>query len=72
MSQLPIFVQFVGVGPHRFEYLRNLDDLGGRLIDNAGFFDSKDARDTKGMLEGLLNEFPTYLKAARASGLVTS
>lgn len=72
MSQLPIFVQFVGVGPHRFEYLHQLDDLDGRLIDNAGFFEAKGASGTQqGMLEGLLNEFPQYLKAARAAGLVT-
>jgi hypothetical protein len=42
MSQLPIYVQFIGVGNHNFEFLRGLDDLDGRLIDNAGFFDSKD------------------------------
>lgn len=72
MSQLPIFVQFVGVGPHRFSYLRQLDDLGGRLIDNAGFFDAKDAGGSQqGMLDGLLNEFPAYLREARAKGLVT-
>lgn len=72
MSQLPIFVQFVGVGPHRFSYLHDLDDLDGRLIDNAGFFEAKGAAGTQdGMLNGLLNEFPDYLKKARAAGLIT-
>jgi hypothetical protein len=42
MSQLPIFVQFIGVGNHDFQFLKTLDTLEGRLIDNAGFFDSKD------------------------------
>ena len=42
MSQLPIFLQFIGVGNHNFQFLKTLDKLGGRLIDNAGFFDSKD------------------------------
>jgi hypothetical protein len=41
MSQLPIFVQFIGVGSHNFQFLRTLDNLTGRLIDNAGFFDAK-------------------------------
>lgn len=72
MSQLPIFVQFLGVGSNRFSYLRKLDELDDRLVDNAGFFDAKDARGSQtAMLEGLLNEFPGYLKDARAKGLIT-
>lgn len=71
-SQLPIFFQFLGVGPYNFSYLRKLDDLGGRLIDNAGFYDTKEARgDQTAMLSGMLNEYPAYLRAARAKGLVT-
>ncbi len=42
MSQLPIFVQFIGVGSHDFKYLKTLDKLDGRLEDNAGFFDAKE------------------------------
>lgn len=72
MSQLPIFIQFVGVGQHSFQYLKQLDDLDGRLIDNAGFFEARGAAGTQeGMLNGLLNEFPEYLKNARKLGLVT-
>jgi hypothetical protein len=70
MSQLPIFIQWVGVGPHNFRYLKKLDDLDGRLIDNAGFVDAKDARNERQMLEGLLNEFPQYLIEARKVGLL--
>jgi hypothetical protein len=71
MSQLPIFVQFVGVGPARFSYLERLDDLGGRLVDNAGFFAARDAGGTtEGMLDGLLNELPAYIPAARQAGLL--
>jgi len=72
MSQLPIFIQFVGVGPHTFRFLRQLDDLKGRMIDNAGFFDAKDAGgDESAMLRGLLNEFPEYIEKARKIGLIT-
>ncbi|HEY8886220.1 MAG TPA: VWA domain-containing protein [Candidatus Microsaccharimonas sp.] len=71
MSQLPIFVQFIGVGPARFPYLEKLDDLKGRFIDNAGFFDAKKAKgDQTAMLQGLLNEFPDYLKKAKSAGLI--
>lgn len=70
MSQLPIFVQFLGVGRHNFSFLRSLDDLDGRLIDNAGFFDAKDASNEQEMLAGLLNEFPSYYQQARTKGLI--
>lgn len=71
MSQLPIFVQFVGVGHHHFQYLKKLDDLGGRLIDNAGFFDAKDVgNDQNRMLEKMLEEFPDYYAKARSQGLL--
>jgi hypothetical protein len=70
MSQLPIFVQFVGVGGASFAFLESLDELEGRFIDNAGFFDSKDASGQQEMLAGLLNEFPEYYQKARAQGLI--
>jgi hypothetical protein len=71
MSQLPIFVQFVGVGEHNFQFLQELDDLDGRLVDNADFFDAKDANhDQAKMLELMLVEFPGYYAAARKAGLI--
>ncbi len=71
MSQLPIFVQFVGVGPAQFSYLEHLNKLGGRLVDNAGFFAARDAGgSTEKMLTGLLNELPAYIPAARQAGLL--
>lgn len=71
MSQLPIFVQFVGVGEATFSFLQRLDDLDGRLIDNADFFDAKDANhDQTRMLELMLNEFPGYYANAKRNGLI--
>jgi hypothetical protein len=70
MSQLPIFVMWIGVGDNNFRYLKNLNELDGRLIDNAGFFDSKDARNDSEMLSGLLNEFPSYVVEAKKIGLI--
>lgn len=37
LSEYNIFVQFVGIGDERFDYLRSLDDLPGRKHDNTGF-----------------------------------
>lgn len=47
MSQLGIFVGFEGVGNHKFVFLKKLNDLKGRFIDNVGFFDWKDTRKIK-------------------------
>lgn len=70
MSQLPIFVQFIGVGDAGFSFLKSLNDLQGRFVDNAGFFDSKFASNEDQMLSGLLNEFPSYYDEARNAGLL--
>lgn len=37
MSRLNTFVQFVGIGYDEFSYLRKLDDLKDRAVDNTGF-----------------------------------
>lgn len=37
LSEYNIFVQFVGIGDERFDYLKSLDDLSGRKHDNTGF-----------------------------------
>ena len=71
MSQLPIFVQFIGVGSNNFKFLESLDDLDGRLIDNANFFDAKSVNnDQNAMLELMLGEFPDYYALARQAGLI--
>jgi hypothetical protein len=73
---LPIFWQFVGFGANDFRFLRKLDELpvpGRRVIDNAGFFAAgktpKSISDSL-LYDQLLNEFPQWLKAARAAGIV--
>ena len=37
-SALPAFWQFIGIGKSSFGVLEKLDNLTGRLVDNAGFF----------------------------------
>lgn len=37
LSNYNIFVQFIGIGNAKFNYLRSLDDMKGRKNDNTGF-----------------------------------
>ncbi|MER5884424.1 VWA domain-containing protein [Streptomyces sp. NPDC001941] len=78
---LPMFWQFVGFGdPHskQFDFLRKLDELPvpqKRPVDNAGFFPAgRDPRRVPDMTlyDRLLGEFPLWLTAARARGIVRS
>lgn len=42
LSNYNIFVQFVGIGSERFNYLQSLDNLSGRKHDNTGFIAVRD------------------------------
>ncbi|MBC7274756.1 MAG: VWA domain-containing protein [Streptomyces sp.] len=78
-ARLPLFWQFVGFGDpgsKQFDYLRRLDELpvpGKRVVDNAGFFhagrDPRKVSDAK-LYDRLVGEFPQWLAAARARGIV--
>ncbi|GAB6992087.1 VWA domain-containing protein [Paenibacillus pini] len=71
-SQLGIFWQFVGVGDEKFKFLKEMDDLDGRFIDNANFFQvtslSKIADEE--LYDRLLNEFPSWIQEAKAKSLI--
>jgi hypothetical protein len=78
-ARLPIFWQFIGFGDpksRQFEYLRKLDELAvpdKRAVDNAGFFhagqDPRKVSDAE-LYDRLVDEFPKWLVAARAAGIV--
>jgi hypothetical protein len=75
-SRLPLFWQFVGFGNDEFRFLRKLDDLPvpeRRVVDNAGFFaagpDPRAVPDAE-LYDRLTGEFPDWLRAARAGGIV--
>ena len=72
LSSQPVFVQFVGIGKEDFPFLRKLDELPGRVIDNAGFMavDDLDAIQDAELYDRLLNEFPQWLVQAWAQGLL--
>lgn len=75
-SRLPLFWQFVGFGDDDFRFLRRLDELpvpARRVVDNAGFIAA--GKDPKAISDGrlydeLTAEFPEWLAAARAQGIV--
>ncbi|MEU6930309.1 VWA domain-containing protein [Streptomyces sp. NPDC046374] len=78
-ARLPIFWQFIGFGDpdsRQFDFLRRLDELAvpaKRPVDNAGFFHAgKDPRRVpdEELYDRLVAEFPTWLAAARAEGIV--
>lgn len=72
LSKKPIFIQFVGIGKEDFPYLKKLDDLDGRAVDNAGFTHINDiATVSDGALYArLLNEFPKWIIDAKAVGIL--
>ncbi|POX50787.1 VWA domain-containing protein [Streptomyces sp. Ru72] len=78
-AKLPVFWQFIGFGDpdgKQFDFLRRLDELavpGKRVVDNAGFFhagtDPRTVPDAE-LYDRLVGEFPQWLAAARARGIV--
>ncbi len=78
-ARLPIFWQFVGFGDpenKQFDFLRKLDELpvpAKRVVDNAGFFPAgtaPEALSDAALYEALTSEFPDWLRAARAAGII--
>ncbi|MFF0184224.1 vWA domain-containing protein [Streptomyces sp. NPDC005244] len=78
-ARLPLFWQFIGFGDpaaKQFDFLRRLDELAvprQRVVDNAGFFpagsDPRKMTDVE-LYDRLVAEFPQWLAAARAQGIV--
>lgn len=71
-SALPAFWQFVGLGKADYGILESLDTMRGRVVDNAGFFSVDDIATISDaeLYRRLLGEFPDWLRAARAAGIV--
>ncbi|MCM3764942.1 VWA domain-containing protein [Neobacillus niacini] len=71
-AKYPIFWQFVGIGNGNFDFLRTLDTMEGRVVDNANFFhiDDIDQISDDKLYDALLTEFPIWLKEAREKGIL--
>ncbi|MFI6572789.1 vWA domain-containing protein [Nocardia fluminea] len=72
-AHLPALWQFIGLGTANFGVLRTLDELDGRVVDNAGFFalDDIDRISDAELYGRLLGEFPDWLRAARTAGILS-
>jgi hypothetical protein len=70
-STLPVFWAFVGFG-RSVSFLRRLDTLAGRAVDNASFFHAKRPLrvSDEELYDGLTHEYADWLAAARAAGIV--
>ncbi len=66
-SKAPIFWQFVGVGPQKFEFLERLDDIPHRQIDNVDFFALNDLDEIsdEDLYARMLTEFPSWVEEAK-------
>ncbi|MBB3111359.1 stress response protein SCP2 [Paenibacillus phyllosphaerae] len=73
-SVQPIFWQFVGIGQSDFEVLKKLNTMEGRVVDNANFVHLDDiaAVSDEALYDQLLNEFPSWLQAAKAKRIIRS
>lgn len=71
-SDQPVFWQFVGLGNESFDFLKKLDEMKGRFIDNANFFQLNDISkiSDKELYERLLNEIPSWLKEAKEKNIL--
>jgi len=71
-SSKPIFWQFVGIGGNNYGILEELDTMGGRVVDNANFFDidNIDSLSDEELYDKLLNEFPSWLKEAKEKNII--
>lgn len=74
-SNLPIFWQFIGIQTFgtTFEFLKKLDKLSGRVIDNANFFEVQEDFENMSddqLYRQMLNEFPKWVRAAKAKGIL--
>lgn len=72
-SRLPIFWSFVGFGPYEVGFLKQLDTMRGRLVDNAGYFHAGDPLHLSDadVYDGITREYGAWLAAARAKGILS-
>lgn len=71
-SYAPIFWQFLSIGPAEIPFLKKLDDMDGRFIDNADYKPVGDV-DRIGdaeMFDLLLDEYPDWVKEQRRRGQI--
>lgn len=63
-SEMNFFIQFIGIGSQRFNYLMKLDEMKGRKRDNTGFskMQDLDQADDQELYAKVLEQFAGWLK----------
>ena len=63
-SKENVFIQFIGIGNEKFEYLKELDNLDGRERDNTGFVKLKKLENVSDdeLYNSVLEQFASWLK----------
>jgi len=71
-SRFPIFWQYIGIGDEKFKFLKKLDEMDGRVIDNANFFQLNDLRkiSDEELYDRMLAEFPEWIKLAKKENIL--
>ena len=69
-SHLPIFWQFIGVGSASMSYLENLDDMDGRYVDNADFFQV--AKADQVTYDKMLDEYPVWVSDSKVKEMLSN
>lgn len=71
-AKLGIFWQYVGLAGRNYGILEKLDTMPGRVVDNCGFFALDDLHDMteEQLYDRLMQEFPLWLKEAKAKGIL--
>ena len=62
-SSMNVFIQFIGIGYDNFDYLRQLDDMPGRVRDNTGFSKMNDLMSVSDeeLYRNVLEQFSNWL-----------
>lgn len=71
-SKEPVFFQFIGIGKGPFLFLEELDNLKGRVVDNACFLNTLniDKMSDTELYNEILKEYPLWLKEAKLEKII--
>ena len=72
ISDEPIFWKFIGIGNERFTFLEELDDMNGRVIDNADFVKIENISNISDdeLYKLLMQEFSEWWTEAEKKGII--
>lgn len=67
-----IFWQFIGIGNAGFAFLEKLDNMEGRVVDNANFFQVGDLTriSDEELYNKMMDEYPEYLVKAKSLSII--